>query len=148
MWWAAAIGYFAPICPLVCVAMAFIGLDFVFGCVASHKRITAAGRKWKFSSSAAWCTVYKAGFCVITITALHVLSVTVLHFVGAAKSLPNIFCAMVCATEMWSFLENAAEISESKIFTWLRRYTVAKVKKYDADIADAIEPKDQDHEKE
>lgn len=137
-WWVGFVGYFAPIAPLVKIAMIFICLDFVIGCIASHKRVTQAGKRWYFRSSAAWLTLYKAGFCAVTIGALYIVTNDVLGDVEFLSTMPNIFCAMVCGTELWSFCENAAYISESRVFLWVRKYAIKKANKYDDMISEEI----------
>ena len=42
--------------------------------------------------------------------------------------LTNAFCGFVCAVEFWSFLENAACISNHPLFRWLKKYMGKKVK--------------------
>ena len=41
--------------------------------------------------------------------------------------LANFFTAFCCGVEFWSFLENAAEISEHPIFRWLKKFMKHKV---------------------
>lgn len=102
-WWLGFVGYFAPIGPLVLVMVCFIMTDFVTGCLASYKRVTAAGKRWCFYSDAAWRTIYKFGFCTMAVAGLYVIGNDVLGGDFGADRLPNILCAMVCFTELWSF---------------------------------------------
>ena len=41
--------------------------------------------------------------------------------------LANFFTAFACGVEFWSFLENAAVISNHPIFRWLRKFMKAKI---------------------
>lgn len=134
-WWIGFVGYFAPIGPLVTIMLAFIIIDFITGCAASYKRVTSAGKRWCFYSDAAWKTIYKFGFCSMAVAGLYVIGADVMNGDFGFDKLPNILCAMVCFTELWSFCENAAYISGSRIFLWLRQFTINKVKRYDEDIA-------------
>ena len=68
----------------------------------------------------------------------HDLQIWLLHN-GGADRLPNILCAMVCFTELWSFCENAAYLSGSKLFLWLRQFTINKAKRWDEDVAKDME---------
>ena len=113
--------------------------DFVIGCLASHKRVTAAGKRWCFYSDAAWRTIYKFGFCTTAVAGLYVIGNDVLGGDFGADRLPNILCAMVCFTELWSFCENAAYLSGSKLFLWLRQFTINKAKRWDEDVAKDME---------
>lgn len=138
-WWLGFVGYFAPIGPLVLVMVCFIMTDFVIGCLASYKRVNAAGKRWCFYSDAAWRTIYKFGFCTTAVAGLYVIGNDVLGGDFGADRLPNILCAMVCFTELWSFCENAAYLSGSKLFLWLRQFTINKAKRWDEDVAKDME---------
>lgn len=138
-WWIGFVGYFAPIAPLVTIMLCFILIDFVIGCLASYKRVTSAGKRWCFYSDAAWRTIYKFGFCTMAVAGLYVIGADVLESAMGLDKMPNVFCAMVCLTELWSFCENAAYISNSKIFLWARQFTINKMKRYDEDVAKDME---------
>lgn len=51
----------------------------------------------------------------------------ILAFLGLR--LANLFTGFVCGVEFWSYLENAAEISEHPVFNWLKRYMKKKLDK-------------------
>jgi hypothetical protein len=44
-------------------------------------------------------------------------------------NLANLFTGFVCGVELWSFVENAATISQSKLFKWLSRWIKSKLRK-------------------
>ena len=44
-------------------------------------------------------------------------------------NLANLFTGFVCGVELWSFVENAERISQSKLFGWLRRWIKRKLGK-------------------
>ena len=70
---------------------------------------------------------------------MYVIGNDVLGGDFGADRLPNILCAMVCFTELWSFCENAAYLSGSKLFLWLRQFTINKAKRWDEDVAKDME---------
>jgi hypothetical protein len=46
-----------------------------------------------------------------------------------ALNLTKLFTGFVCGVEMWSFLENACRISDSKLLDYLRCYVAGRVRK-------------------
>lgn len=135
-WWGLFFGLFIPIQDLIVSVFFFIAVDFVIGCIASHKRIVKSGGKWKFSSRAAYYTIYKFGFSIMAIYMAYALGENVINDIIDISKLPNMICGIICVVEFWSFLENASEISESKVFAWIKKYTVRKAKKFDQFITD------------
>ena len=126
---AAALGLasmFAPVRPLVCCALLFIARDFVTGVLADRRAAREEGRKWYFESGEAWRTVRKAGFVIIAIVMSWLLESCVLDFMDL--HLTRMFTGFVCGVEMWSFLENAAQLSDAMLFGWLRRYVRRRIK--------------------
>ena len=126
---AAALGLaamFAPVRPLVCCAVLFIAIDFVTGVLADRRAAQAEGRKWYFESGEAWRTVRKAGFVIIAIAMSWLLESCVLDFMDL--HLTRMFTGFVCGVEMWSFLENAAQLSDAMLFGWLRCYVHRRIK--------------------
>ena len=93
------IALFAPIGPLVACAMAFIGIDFLSGVAASRAAIAMA---WLIDS------------CVLDFMQLNVA---------------RLFTGFTCGVELWSFLENAAQLSDAPLFHWLRRYVRRRIRK-------------------
>ena len=105
------IALFAPIGPLVACAMAFIGIDFLSGVAASRAAARRKGHTWYFESCEAWRTVLKLG---LTVTAI---------------AMAWLFTGFTCGVELWSFLENAAQLSDAPLFHWLRRYVRRRIRK-------------------
>ena len=124
------IALFAPIGPLVACAMAFIGIDFLSGVAASRAVAVggappgraAARRKghtWYFESCEAWRTVLKLGLTVTAIAMAWLIDSCVLDFMQL--NVARLFTGFTCGVELWSFLENAAQLSDAPLFHWLRR---------------------------
>ena len=118
---------FAPITPVVLCALCFILVDFVTGVLASRRESHRAGRKWYFESHEAWRTVRKAGFVIVTIAMMWLVECCVLNFMNL--HLTRMIAGAICGVEMWSFLENAATLSDARLFEWLRRYVRRRVTK-------------------
>ncbi len=112
---AGIVGVFSHISTMVLCALIFIAIDFVSGILADRHRVRAAGGTWLFESAKAWRTVRKtacvmAGIVLAWLIDRLLLDVATLH-------LAKIFTGFVCGVEFWSYLENAAEISSSPIFS-------------------------------
>ena len=126
---------FAPIKPIVLCALAFILVDFVTGVAASRCEAKQRGEVWYFSSHEAWHTIHKAGFVLLTIAMSWLIEYCVLDFIRL--NLTRIIAGAICGVEMWSFLENASVLSDTKLFRGLRNYVKRKVEKeiggYDKD---------------
>lgn len=118
---------FAPITPIVLCALSFIAIDFMTGCLASKRDAEQQGRRWYFESGEAWRTVRKAGFVIATIAMAWLVECCVLDFVEL--HLTRLFAGAICGVEMWSFLENAATLSDARLFEWLRQYVRRRVTK-------------------
>ena len=114
----AAGALFVPVRPLIVCAGLFVMVDFVIGIVASRYRAMRAERMWQFESRKAWRTVYKAVFSMTGICLAWLIDSMVLDF--AHLNLAKIFTGFVCGVEFWSYLENAAEISDHPMFRGLR----------------------------
>ena len=110
------IALFAPIGPLVACAMAFIGIDFLSGVAASRAAARRKGHTWYFESCEAWRTVlaWLIDSCVLDFMQLNVA---------------RLFTGFTCGVELWSFLENAAQLSDAPLFHWLRRYVRRRIRK-------------------
>ncbi|MFI3301886.1 MAG: phage holin family protein [Rikenellaceae bacterium] len=117
---------FSPITPLVWCVVAFIGIDFLTGIAASRARARREGKEWYFRSFYAWRTIYKLGFTLISIGMAWLLDECVMTFV--TLNLARLVTGFVCGVEMWSFLENAAQISDAPLFRWLQKFVYQKVK--------------------
>ena len=57
----------------------------------------------------------------------HVLDFMDLH---AAR----LFTGFACGVEFWSFLENAAQLSDAPLFRWLKRYVRRRMRKEAGDV--------------
>ena len=148
------IAYFAPIHPLIVLIFVFVGIDFVTGVWASRKRAIARSKQkakkegvewnrkmivWAFSSERARNTVYKTVFYVAGICLCWVMQVHALTFVNIY--LEKIFAGFALGVELFSFLENAADISDHPVFRRLRNFTAKKLKDSGIDIDAEIDNK-------
>lgn len=124
---AAAAALFAPIGPLVACAVLFIGVDFLTGVAASRAVARRAGRPWWFESREAWRTVTKLGLVVTAIAMSWLIDSCVLGFMNL--NLARLFTGFTCGVELWSFLENASQLSDAPIFGWLKRYVHRRIGK-------------------
>ena len=126
---------FAPIREVVICALLFILVDFVTGILASRAEAKGRGERWYFSSHEAWRTIRKAGFVLLTISMSWLIEWCILDFM--TLNLTRILTGAICGVEMWSFLENASVLSDTKLFEWLRNYVKRKVEReigeYDKD---------------
>ena len=131
----ALLSLFAPVKSVICCTLCFVVVDFITGVAASRAVAKREGRSWYFESCEAWRTLYKGGFVVIAIGMMWLLESCVLDFVNL--NLTKLFAGFICSVEMWSFLENASVLSDTKLFRWLRNYVKRKVEKeigdYDKD---------------
>jgi hypothetical protein len=135
------IAYLAPIHPLIVLVFVFVGIDFITGVWASRKRAIAKSKEkaqregvewnkrmivWAFSSERARSTVYKTVFYLVGISLTWALQVYALSFVNIY--LEKIVAGFVLGVELFSFLENAAYISDHPVFRWLRNFTAKELK--------------------
>ena len=121
------IALFAPIGPLVACAMAFIGIDFLSGVAASRAAARRKGHTWYFESCEAWRTVLKLGLTVTAIAMAWLIDSCVLDFMQL--NVARLFTGFTCGVELWSFLENAAQLSDAPLFHWLRRFVRRRIRK-------------------
>lgn len=133
---AGAIGVFVDsLLPLFICVIVFEIVDFVTGvwksAVESHKR----GENFAFESIKAWRTIYKVVFIMVGIVLAEMLDGALCE---ERLRFANFFTAFACGVEFWSFLENAAVISDHPIFRWLRKYMRHKVEEA---LDDKIEDK-------
>lgn len=122
---AALVALLCPITPLIITASAFIAIDFVTGIYASYVAAKKEGREWRIESRKAWRTVNKLCFVVTGIVMTWLIDSLVLEFMEL--HLANIFTGFVCGVELWSFIENAAIISQSSLFVWLGRWIKRRI---------------------
>ena len=121
-----AVAFFTPIHPLIILVFIFVGIDFITGVLASHKRARRERRKWAFSSERARSTVWKTVFYVAGVMLVWSIEKYVLTFV--TLHLAKVFAGFVLGVELFSFLENAADISDHPAFRWLRKFTAKELK--------------------
>jgi phage-related holin len=124
---AALIALLCPITPLIITATFFVAIDFLTGILASYVAAKNSGQKWCLESRKAWRTVYKLCFIVTGIVMTWLVDSLVLGFMEL--NLANLFTGFVCGVELWSFVENAATISQSKLFKWLSRWIKSKLRR-------------------
>ena len=123
----ALLSLFAPVKSVICCTLCFIVIDFVSGVAASRATAKREGRKWYFESCEAWRTLYKGGFVVMAIGMMWLLESCVLDFV--TLNLTKLLAGFICSVEMWSFLENASQLSDSPLFEWMRKYLHRRIEK-------------------
>lgn len=118
---------FAPIGPLVATTLVFIAVDFCSGVAADRSTARREGRAWYFESRKAWRTVVKAALAVTMIAMAWLLDCCVLDFLELRSA--RMLAGFACGVELWSFLENAAQLSDAPLFGWLRRYVHRRIRK-------------------
>lgn len=111
--------------PLFITVTIFEAVDFVTGVIKSGVVAKRTGQAFAFESVKAWRTIYKFVFILIGIFLAEMLDQTVAT--ETRLRFANYFTAFCCGVEFWSFLENAAVISEHPVFRWLRRFMKFKV---------------------
>lgn len=116
---------FAPIGPLVLTTLLFIGVDFLTGVAADRAAARREKRVWYFESREAWRTVVKAALAVTAIAMAWLLEHCVLDFMNLNAA--RLFAGFICGVELWSFLENAAQLSDAPLFRALRRYARRRI---------------------
>lgn len=116
----AIVGLFAPIAGLISCAITFVTVDFVTGVLASRHRAARLGKVWSFESHRAWNTVRKLVIIIVGIALSWLIDSLILGF--AHLRLANLFTGFTCGVELWSFLENGAEVCNYPPFRWLRQF--------------------------
>ncbi len=114
------VALFAPVAPLMWCVAAFIGVDFATGVAASRAEARRDGRAWYFESREAWRTVRKLGFAIVAIAMARI--VDTLPAGLFPPDFARLFAGFVCGVEMWSFLENACRMGDSRLLRRLRRF--------------------------
>ena len=110
--------------PLFIMVTIFELVDFITGVIKSAVVAKRTKQKFAFESIKAWRTIYKYVFILIGIVLAEMLD----HAIADTRlRLANYFTAFCCGVEFWSFLENAAVISDHPIFRWLRKFMKFKV---------------------
>lgn len=111
--------------PLFITATIFEAVDFITGCIKSGVVAKRKGERFAFESVKAWRTIYKYIFILTGIALAELLDNTVAN--EGRLRFANYFTGFVCGVEFWSFLENAAIISDHPVFRWLRKFMKFKV---------------------
>ena len=122
---------FAPIGPLVATTVVFIGIDFLSGVAADRTSARREGRAWYFESCKAWRTVVKLTLAVTAIAMAWLIDSCVLDFMQL--NVAKLLTGFTCGVELWSFLENAAQLSDAPLFRSLRRYVHRRIQKQAGD---------------
>ncbi len=122
---AAAMALMSPVVPLVIVTLLFIGVDFVTGVAADRRTARAEGREWYFESCKAWRTMVKAALAVTAIVMGWLVESCILEFMNL--NIARLLAGFTCGVEFWSFLENAACLSDAPLFRYLRRYARRRI---------------------
>ena len=122
----AAVGaFFDNLLTLFLAVLFFEALDFITGCWKSAVVAHRNNERFAFESIKAWRTVYKVVFIVVGTVAFEWLDG--IFASGVRMGFANYFVGGVCGIETWSFLENAAVISDWAPFRWLSKYMKVKV---------------------
>lgn len=111
--------------PLFVAVTVFEAVDFVTGCIKSGVIAHRNHEKFAFESVKAWRTIYKFVFILIGVVLAEMLDAIIAE--DTRLRFANYFTAFCCGVEFWSFLENAAVISDHPIFRWLRQFMKLKV---------------------
>lgn len=111
--------------PLFITVTVFELVDFITGVIKSAVVAKRSGGRFAFESVKAWRTIYKFVFILIGIVLAEMLDRTLA--IDTRLRFANYFTAFCCGVEFWSFLENAAVISDHPVFRWLRKYMRFKV---------------------
>ncbi len=111
--------------PLFVMVFIFEAMDFITGVIKSAVLARRKKEKFAFESIKAWRTIYKVVFILIGIFLAELLDNALV--VEGRLRFANYFTAFCCAIEFWSFLENAAVISDHPVFKWLRKFMKFKV---------------------
>lgn len=111
--------------PLFITVTLFEFVDFITGVIKSAVVAKRTKQRFAFESVKAWRTIYKYVFILIGIVLAEMLDQTVSN--ESRLRFANYFTAFCCGVEFWSFLENAAVISDHPIFRWLRRFMKFKL---------------------
>lgn len=118
---------FAPAQPVILCALCFIVVDFISGVAASRAIAIRKAERWYFESFQAWRTLYKAGFVITAIGMCWIMESCLLDFMEL--HLTKLFAGFICSVEMWSFLENASQLSDAPLFEWMRKYLHRRIEK-------------------
>lgn len=110
---------------LVFSVFIFETVDFLTGVLKSYVLAKRKKKRFAFESIKAWRTIYKLIFILVGIVMAYMLDIIISH--EHNLRLANYFTAFCCGVEFWSFLENAAAISNHPLFKWLKKFMKTKV---------------------
>lgn len=110
---------------MILCTMCFITIDFLTGVAADRRQARQEGRAWYFESAKAWRTIRKAAFVVVALAMAWLIDSCILDFLNLR--LARLFAGFICGVELWSFLENAAQLSDAPLFEWMRRYVHRRI---------------------
>ena len=113
--------------PLFVAVTVFEFVDFITGVLKSAVVAKRTKQKFAFESVKAWRTIYKYVFILIGIVLADMLSQVLSENMDSRLRFANYFTTFCCGVEFWSFLENAAVISDHPLFRWLRKFMKFKV---------------------
>ena len=113
--------------PLFVAVTIFELVDFITGVLKSAVVAKRTKQKFAFESIKAWRTIYKYVFILIGIVLADMLAQVLAEQTETRLRFANYFTAFCCGVEFWSFLENAAVISDHPLFRWLRKFMKFKV---------------------
>ena len=111
--------------PLFITVTVFELVDFITGVIKSAVVAKRTKQRFAFESVKAGRTIYKFVFILVGIVLAEMLDQTVAN--ESRLRFANYFTAFCCGVEFWSFLENAAVISDHPLFRWLRRFMKFKL---------------------
>lgn len=111
--------------PLFITVTVFELVDFITGCIKSAVVAKRKKERFAFESIKAWRAIYKYVFLLIGIVLTEMLDRTIAN--EGRLRLANYFTGFACGVEFWSFLENAAIISDHPVFRWLRKFMKFRV---------------------
>lgn len=110
------IGYFAPIKNILILALAIIAVDFITGILAARKRGEGIESKKLYKSFYKLCCVYILLMLIYAIdTEIPVISI---HKIAAW---------IIIGFELWSILENMAQLTDHPLFSFLKRFMKGKI---------------------
>ena len=89
------------------------------------------GRAWYFESREAWRTVLKLALAITAIAMAWLIDSCILDFMEL--NVARLFTGFTCGVELWSFLENASQLSDAPLFRWLRRYVRRRIRRETGD---------------
>lgn len=116
--------FFESLLPLFIAVIIFELVDFFTGVAKSAVVAKRKKEKFAFESVKAWRTIYKFILILVGIVLAEMLDAILTE---DRIRLANWFTGFCCGVEFWSFLENAAVISNHPVFRWLRKFMKIKV---------------------